>query len=108
MIIGKTRICISKKPIIQIKELQYITDIKYNPKNQTYYIDVGLTSSGMLTLNRTISSLPNSKFAFVVDDEIICIFKITTETSIHAIRMGEDAALDDLKTIHAALKKIDL
>ncbi|MBA4054902.1 MAG: hypothetical protein C0490_09335, partial [Marivirga sp.] len=108
MIIGKAKVCISKKPIILIKELKYVSDIQYDPKNKVYYIDAGLTPSGMQTLNKTITSLPQSKFALVVENEVICLFKVTTETSVHAIRMGEDAALEDLKTIQTALKKIDL
>lgn len=108
MVIGKTKICISKKPIIQITELKYISDIQYDPGNKVYYIDAGLTTSGMQTLKKTTTSLPQSRFALVVENEVICLFKITTETSVHAIRMGEDAALDDLKIIHSALKKIDL
>lgn len=108
MVIGKAKVCISKKPIIQITELKYISDIQYDPKFQVYYIDAGLTGSGMQTLRKTTTSLPQSRFALVVENQVICLFKVTSETNVHAIRMGEDAALEDLKIIHSALKKIKL
>jgi hypothetical protein len=108
MVIGKTKICISKKPIIEINELKYVGDIQYDPINKVYYIDAGLTSAGIQTLNKTISSLPNSRFALVVDNEIVCIFKVPAETKVTVIRMGEDAHLEDLKTIQKSLGKIGL
>ncbi len=108
MVIGKSRVCVSKKPIVAIDEIKYITEILYDPKSMVHYIDAGLTSSGIQTLNKTVSSLPKSRFALVVDGEVVCLFSGAADGSINAIRLGEDARLEDLKTIQQALKKIDL
>ena len=68
MIIGKTKVCISKKPIIPIEEVEYATDIQYDPNFKTHYIDVGISSLGIQTLNKTVSSLADIKFALVIQD----------------------------------------
>lgn len=107
MIVGKTKVCISKKPIILIEELEYATDIQYDPMHKTHHIDVGISSAGIQTLNKTVSSLPRTKFALVIQDEVICIFFIEQEIGIRSIRIGEDAQLKDLALIRDALKKVE-
>jgi hypothetical protein len=108
MIIDKSKVCISKKPIIAIKDLKNISDIQYDPINKMHYIDVGFSPAGIYTLNNIVRSLPDTKFALVVDNHVICIFQVDAEISIHSIRIGQDVALKDLITIHNALKKVNL
>ena len=107
MIVRKTKVCISKKPIVQIEELEYATDIQYDPMRKTHHIDVGISSAGVRTLNKTVTSLPSTKFALVIQDDVICIFLIEQEIGIRSIRIGEDAQLKDLTLIRDALKKVE-
>jgi len=106
MITGKSKVCVANKPIIDIEAIDYVTDILYDPKSKVHYIDIGITHSGMQTLNKMVQSLPESKFAMVVQNNVICVFAGSQDYAINSIRIGEDAALQDLKLIHEALGKL--
>lgn len=107
MVVGKTKVCLSKKPIIRIEELEYATEVQYDPKYKVHYIDVGMSSAGVQTLNKTVNSLPGSKFALVIENDVVCIFIIEREIELRSIRIGEDAQLKDLVMIHDVLKKVE-
>lgn len=106
MIISRSRVCLSRKPIVSLDIIDYVTDIQYDPRRKVYYVDIGITSSGMRTINQTVLSLPNSRFAMVVNNEVICLFAGSTEYAINSIRIGEDTQLKDLTTIHEVLRRV--
>jgi len=106
MATGKSRLCVTNKPILDIGEIDYVTPIQYDPKYKVYYIDIGITASGMQTLNKMVYSLPDSKFAMVIQDQVICVFAGSQDYEINSIRIGEDAALNDLKHIHQILENL--
>lgn len=106
MIIGNQKVCISKKPIVSGSELTYATDIQYDPKYELHYIDIGLSSAGARTLSQTIESLPESQFALVLNNQVICLFKLNSGFTIRSFRIGNDILLKDLTTIHEALKNV--
>ena len=106
MIIGNQKICISKKPIVAASELTYATDIQYDPKYELHYIDIGLSPSGARTLGQTIESLPESQFALALNNQVICVFKLTSGFTIRSFRIGNDIQLKDLNVIHEALKDV--
>lgn len=107
MVIGKKRVCLSKKPILSQEEIEYSTDIKYDPLFKVHYIEVGVSSLARNTLNKTVTSLPDTKFALVLGGEVICLFLIQHEFA-GRIRVGEDVTLSELKLIEQRLKNIDL
>jgi hypothetical protein len=106
MVIDQTKLCISKKPIITVDQIDFITPIKYDPVIESYYIDLGFSPTGMVTLNKTYTSLPNTKFALVVDKDIVCIFTVREEMAVKSVRIGQDAPLKDLQIIRDILSKI--
>ena len=106
MVIDQTKLCISKKPIILPDQIESITAIKYDPIIQSYYIDIQFTPEGRVTLNKTYTSLPNTKFALVVDNAVVCLFSVTEEMYVKSIRIGQDRPLKDLQTIREILSKI--
>ncbi len=106
MVIDEVKLCISKKPIVLVDEIAYITGIKYEPVIESYYIDIGFTSAGMVTLQKTYTSLPNTQFALVVDNDIVCVFSVDEDIAIRSIRIGQDAPLKNLQTIRGILSKI--
>jgi len=106
MVIDEVKLCISKKPIVLVDEIAYITGIKYDPVIESYYIDIGFTPAGMVTLQKTYTSLPNTQFALVVDNGIVCIFSVDVDIAIRSIRIGQDAPLKNLQTIRGILSKI--
>jgi hypothetical protein len=106
MVIDQTKLCISKKPILAVDAISYITAIKYDALIESYYIDIGFTNEGMVTLQRTYTSLPNTQFAMVVDDEIVCVFAVKEEIAVRSIRIGQDAPLKNLQVIRETLSKI--
>jgi len=106
MLLGNTKVCISKKPIIVVDDIESVTDIQYEPKIEAFYLDVRFSSKGMQTLNRAIRSFPEIKFALANSDEVICIFAVDPEKEIHFIRIGIDEDLEDLKLVHSSLKEL--
>lgn len=108
MVIGKKRVCLSKKPILSEKEIEYSSDIKYDPVFKVHYIEVGVSSLARNTLSKTVVSLPDVKFAMVLGGEVICLFIVRKDFPSRVIRVGEDVTLDDLKILDQRLKKIQL
>ena len=106
MVAGNAKVCVPRKPIIDIGEIDYITEIRYNPQLEAHYIDIGFTSSGMQMLNKMVDALVAPKFALVIEDNVICTFSGTKGYSINSIRIGEDATLPDLEKVHFWLEKI--
>ena len=49
MATGKSKLCVTNKPILAIGEIDYVTPIQYDPKYKVYYIDIGITAAGMRT-----------------------------------------------------------
>lgn len=107
MVVDQTKLCISKKPIITVDQIEYITPIKYDPIIESYYIDIGFNRDAMVTLNQTYTSLPNTRFALVVENDIVCVFTVKEEVgAVRSIRIGQDAPLKQLQTIREILSKI--
>lgn len=106
MLIGKARVCVSKKPIIPVDEIESVTDIQYQPKIESYYLDVRFSPKGIQTLNSAIRSLPETKFALVNRNDVVCIFSVDPEKEIHFIRIGIGEDLIDLKSVHSSLKEL--
>ncbi|HTE33307.1 MAG TPA: hypothetical protein VK666_23160 [Chryseolinea sp.] len=106
MIIGKAKICIAKKPIINKEGITYASEIKYDPVFKLHYIEIGLSTSASQVLKKTVASLPESKFALAFEGEIVCTFSIAQEANVRAFRIGEDVLFSDLTIIHEALSKV--
>jgi hypothetical protein len=106
MVIDQAKLCISKKPIVAVDEIAYITAIKYDPIIESYYIDIGFTQEAMVTLQQTYTSLPNTQFALVVDGGIVCVFAVREDIVVKSIRIGQDAPLKNLQTIREILSKV--
>ena len=106
MLIGVKRVCILKKPIVSVDELEYVTDILYDPIIEANYIKLGFSSASVLTLNQTVSTLPTVEFAVVVDDDVICLFKIREKLQDRYIKIGYDLDNKSLTMVRDALKKV--
>lgn len=106
MLIGKAKVCLSKKPIIAVEEIESVTDIKYQPKIESHYLDVRFSPKGAQTLNSAIRSLPLTKFALVNRNEVVCIFSVDPEVEINYIRIGIGEDLADLKLVHSSLVEL--
>jgi len=106
MHIGGAKVCISKKPILGLDQVDYISDVRYDPVAQRHYIDIGFSSAGIQTFNRGFASLPNSRYALVVHNDVMCLIKIEEEITDRYIRMGYDLTLKDLNEVHDMLKTV--
>jgi len=106
MLIGNAKVCLSKKPIIAVNDIESVTEIQYQPIIEAYYLDVRFSSKGLRTLNNTIRSLPKIKFALVSQNQVVCIFSVDPEKEIHFIRIGIGEDLADLKVVHSSLKEL--
>ena len=106
MLIGKRKVCVSKKPILGTEEIEYITAILYDPKHKLHYVNIGISSTSVVILNKVFQALPKSQFALVLDDKVLCFFIVEKEITIRTIRVGEGVSLKTLTTVHNELKKI--
>ena len=106
MLIGVKRVCVLTKAIVSVDELEYVTDILYDPIVKTNYIKLGFSSASVLTLNQTVSTLPTVEFAVVVDDDVICLFKIQEKLQDRYIKIGYDLDNKSLTMVRDALKKV--
>jgi hypothetical protein len=106
MVIDQAKLCISKKPILSSGEISSITGIKYDAILESYYIDITFSTEGMVTLQQTYSSLPNTQFALVVDNEVVCVFSVREDMAVRTIRIGQDTPLKYLQQIRGILSKI--
>ena len=106
MLIGGRKVCVLKKPIIDAKEIEYVTDILYDPVLKRNHINIGLSSSSVKTLNRTVSSITRPEFAIVVNNSVIGIFVINEKLTENFLRIGTDIELKDLEAVRDALEEI--
>jgi hypothetical protein len=106
MVVGKAKICLSRKPIIKKDALRYATEIRYDPVYKEHYIELGLSSEAGQILFKTVGSLPESQFALALEGDVICIFSLHYPTAPRSIKIGNDVPLRDLNVIHNALNKI--
>ena len=106
MLIGTKRVCVLKKPIVSVDELEYVTDILYDPIVQCNYIKLGFSRESVTTLNQTVSTIPSTEFAVVLDDDVICIFKIQEKLDARYIKIGYDLDNKSLTMVRDALKKV--
>lgn len=107
MLIGPKRVCILKEPVVRVDELEYVTDIKFDPLLECNYVDLGLSKESVKVLNQTISILPNAEFALVVDNHVICLFKIQDSMNTRYLRLGQNLDIKSLETLRDTLRKID-
>ena len=106
MLIGGKKVCVLKKPIVDVEGLEYVTDILYDPIIKSNHINLGLSSTSVSTLNKTILSLPNAEFALVVDDDVICVFTIYERLTTRYIRIGSDLDIQSLFIVRDKLRKV--
>lgn len=106
MLIGGRKVCVLKKPIIDAKEIVYVTDILYDPVLKRNHVNIGLSASSVKTLNRTVSSLTHPEFAIVANNNVIGIFVINEKLTENFLRVGTDLDLKDLEAVKDALEEI--
>ena len=104
MLIGGKKVCVLKKPIINVDEIEYVTDILYDPVLKRNHVNLGLSSNSVKTLNRTVSSITKPEFAIVVNNNVIGIFVINERLTENFLRLGVDLELKDLETVKDALE----
>jgi hypothetical protein len=105
MLIGTKKICILKNPLLDIDELEYVTDILYDFDLKNNYIEIGLSSASANTLNQTISIMRDVQFALVINRDVICIFTIQERMNTRYLRIGMDLDFKNLVFVHDILKK---
>lgn len=108
MLIGSKRVCILDEPIVKIDELEYVTDILYDHLIKCNYIDLGWSSASVNILNQTNTLVPKPEFALVVNNDVICIFKIEEGLKTRYLRIGQDLDIKGLMIVHDALAKVQL
>ena len=106
MLVGTKRICLAKRPIIGTDEIEYVTEILYDPVFKSNYINLGLSSKSVSALNETNTFIPDAQFALVIENEVICTFIIHERFTDRFLRIGSDLDANTLIVVHHALKKL--
>lgn len=106
MLIGGRKVCVLRKPIIDAAEIEYVTDILYDPLLKRNHVNIGLSASSVRTLNRTVSSITKPEFAIVVNNNVIGIFVINEKLTENFLRIGTDLELKDLEAVRDALEEL--
>jgi hypothetical protein len=106
MLVGGKKVCVLKKPIISVEELEYVTDILYDPVLKCNHVNLGLSQGSINTLNQTVTSIPEAEFALVVNDDVIGTFTIREKLVERYLRIGTDLDLKNLEMVRDALKKV--
>ena len=106
MLIGGRKVCVFKKPIIKVEELEYVTDILYDPVIKRNHVNLGLSSASVNILNQTVSSILKAEFAIVVDNNVIGVFSIQERLRENFLRIGTDLEIRDLEAVRDALRKV--
>lgn len=106
MLVGGKKVCVLKKPIISVEELEYVTDILYDPVLKCNHVNLGLSQGSINTLNQTVTSIPEAEFALVVNDDVIGTFTIKEKLVERYLRIGTDLDLKNLEMVRDALKKV--
>ncbi|WP_276374711.1 hypothetical protein [Chryseolinea sp. H1M3-3] len=106
MLIGTKRVCILKKPLLQLDELEYVTEILYDPVAKHHHIDLGLSSSSINKLNQTTNFLPDAQFALVVDNMVVCTFSIQEKIATRYLRLGTDLDTRSLAIVQNTLSQV--
>jgi hypothetical protein len=105
MLIGGGRVCISKKPILDVSEIESVSDIINDTEEKVSYINVLISSTGVEILNKIFEGLPNSQFVFVLENSGVGQFSIPYNITTPIMRVGADVDLNNLQLIHSRLKK---
>jgi hypothetical protein len=105
---GKGWYCISKKPIVSIEEIEYVTDILYDSQSKINYIDVGLSAASVSILNKVYQSMPGSQLALVAEKKALGQFTIDERILARKMTIGKDLDLKQLKVIRDILKEQNL
>ncbi len=105
MLIGNTRVCISKKPILEIQEVESVSDILYDNIRKVAYINVGISSKAVQTLNKISGALSKSQFVIVLENNGVGLFTVTETIKNRIMQIGADVDLKNLQVIHSMLKR---
>jgi hypothetical protein len=105
---NKDTYCISKKPIVGIKEIEYITEIQYDSESKVNYIVAGLSPASVSILNKVYQSMPGSQLALIAEEKVLGRFTIKEKILARHLDIGRDLDLNHLRMIHSVLKKQDI
>jgi hypothetical protein len=105
---GKNSLCISKKPIVGIDGIEYVSNILYDPLLQVNYIDVGLSPASVQILNKVYQSMPGSQLAFVVQEKVLGRFVVDRTIVNRTMNIGKDLDLNQIKVLLELLRQEDL
>jgi hypothetical protein len=105
---GKTSLCISKKPIVGVDGIEYVSNILYDPLLQVNYIDVGLSPASVNILNKVYQSMPTSQLAFVAQEKVLGRFTIDRRIVNRTMSIGRDLDLNQIKVLMEVLRQENL
>ncbi len=104
--VGRSRLCVSKKLIFGIEEVQYVSNILYDPELKVNYFTIGFSQKSINKLNQIYHAMPGSQFVLVMDNRAVGQFSLEREIyNSREMILGKDLNLHTLKTLHSQIKK---
>jgi hypothetical protein len=104
--VGKSHVCVSEKPIFGIEEVQYISNILYDPELKVNYFTIGFLQKSINKLNQIYHAMPGSQFVLIIDNRAVGQFSLEREIyNSREMMLGKDLSIETLKVLHSKIKK---
>jgi hypothetical protein len=69
--IGTKTYCVTKAPLIPVKEFASVSQVQYDKVNDVIFVDLNLTDEGFRILKSLTKSLPDAILGLVIDDRVV-------------------------------------
>jgi preprotein translocase subunit SecD len=97
-------VCLPNQPVITIEEIQSVTDLEET--NKTIFFHIILTQAGYKRLQKLTAQLSNGTLAFVVDQQVVSLINLKTNTLHQTIQFKTYVnQRSDLVAVHQKLKR---
>jgi hypothetical protein len=70
----RTFVCVTAQPIVEVNELQAVSNLREIPEENIFYFEVTITKDVASKLFQVTSLIKSKKLALIVDNEIIFVF----------------------------------
>ncbi|SMG43998.1 hypothetical protein SAMN05661096_03082 [Marivirga sericea] len=102
---AKKVVCISDKPIINTGDYASISKIEFDSASNMRKFEIILSEEGSEKLAAVSKLYTGKNFAFVVDDEVVCLMKVPGVISNGKIIVTEDPRFSSLQKTYRNVKE---
>lgn len=101
----KTNICVLDNPLIGVEEFKEVGPIEENDLLGTRKFSIMMTDEGKKKLAIMSKIYTGKNFAFVLDDEVVCVMEVKGEIRSGKFTVSEKIQYSSLKDVAEKLKE---